>query len=120
MYEDIKFYTIGLITFVITYFLYIVFAIKIYKIKIKKLQDMTKDLTEDMLERLKNVEAAVVELKVSFAGLSTTVKIWGAIIAFLFSLLGVYIVNVNSKKQVNNQRIDNKISKDENNLTLFR
>lgn len=111
MYEIIEIICLWLIAFVISFVLYMILAYMYYDMKLKKIEDMTKDITDDLVKRMGKVEESITELKVDFASVKATIRTWGLIIGFIFSSLTTYVIAINVSKHKTNVDITETINK---------
>ena len=98
MYEIYELFFIWITIFLLSFFAYTKIAMKVYNKKLKKLNDMTKTMTDDLVDRVGKLEETVSQMRVEFAGLKATIKTWGLIIGFIFSTMTTYVIAVNVQK----------------------
>jgi len=111
MYENYELFFVWIISFILSFIVYMMIMFKFYDKKLKKIKDMSKTLQDDMLERISNIEREVSTIKVDVGNIKTSIKIWGLIISIIFSTLITYgfINGKNNKDEYTRKKINSEL-----------
>lgn len=98
MYENIELFIIGIVSFIITFMLYIWFAIKYYKRKLKHIKDMAPSVTEMIIKSLDEIKCQQNEifkrlnqLEVSVGQIKVKMFIYASLVGAITSGVFTYV-----------------------------